>query len=81
MLYPRLRAGVRAATSMTLGAIVFAVGVPGVYYLRDGSAAFDDYTALLAFPAAAILLVSGPVILWRARRQAVAGDSATCSER
>jgi hypothetical protein len=68
ILYPHLRAGLRAAVSMTLGAIVFVIGVPGVYYLRDGSAAFDHYTALLAFPAAAILLVSGPVILWRARR-------------
>jgi hypothetical protein len=68
LLYPLLRAGVRAATSMTLGAIVCAVGFPGVYYIADGSAAFDHYTALLAFPAAVILLVSGPVILWRTRR-------------
>jgi uncharacterized protein len=68
LLYPRLRAGVRAATSMTLGAIVCAVGFPGVYYIADGSAAFDHYTALLALPAALILLVSGPVILWRTRR-------------
>jgi hypothetical protein len=68
LLYPHLRAGLRATTSMTLGAIVFAVGVPGVYYIADGSAAFDHYTALLAFPAAVILLVSGPVILWRTRR-------------
>ena len=68
IIYPRLRAGLRAAVSMTLGAIVFVVGVPGVYYLRDGTAAFDHYTALVAFPAAAILLISGPVILWRARR-------------
>ena len=68
ILYPHLRAGVRAATSMTLGAIVFVVGVPGVYYLLDGSAAFDHYTALLALPAGIILLASGPVILWNARR-------------
>ena len=53
---------------MTLGAIVFVVGVPGVYYLLDGSAAFDHYTALLALPAGIILLASGPVILWNARR-------------
>jgi hypothetical protein len=68
LLYPHLRAGLRAATSMTLGAIVFAVGFPGVYYIADGSADFDHYTALLAFPAALILLASGPVILWRTRR-------------
>ena len=36
--YPRLRAGVRATTAMTLGAIAITVGVPGVYYLLDGSA-------------------------------------------
>ena len=81
LLYPRLRAGVRAATSMTLGAIVCAVGFPGVYYIADGSAAFDHYTALLAFPAALILLVSGPVILWRTRRVGGAGDVATRSGR
>jgi hypothetical protein len=69
LLGPRARAGVRAATYMTLGAIVFAVGVPGIYYLREGSAAFDHYTALLAFPAGVILLASGPVILWNARRK------------
>jgi hypothetical protein len=68
VLYPYLRAGVRAATSITLGVIVCAVGFPGVYYIADGSAAFDHYTALLAFAAAVILLVLGPVILWRTRR-------------
>jgi hypothetical protein len=68
LVYPRVRAGLRAAISITLGAIVVAVGVPGVYYLADGSAAFDHYTALLAFPAAAILIASGLVTLWRARR-------------
>src|SRR6266536_562273 len=37
-LYPRLRSGARAATAMTLGAIAITVGIPGVYYLLDGSA-------------------------------------------
>jgi uncharacterized protein len=68
LIGPRLRAGLRAATYMTLGAILFAVGAPGVYYLADGSAEFDHYTALLAFPAALTLLASGPVILWKARK-------------
>ena len=68
VVYPFLRAGLRAATSMTLGAIAFAVGFPGVYYIADGSAAFDHYTALLAIPAGLMLLASGPVILWRTRR-------------
>jgi hypothetical protein len=68
VLGPRLRAGLRAATYMTLGAIVFVVGVPGVYYLTEGLASFDDYSALLAFPAGLILLGSGPVVLWKARK-------------
>ncbi|HET9287601.1 MAG TPA: CocE/NonD family hydrolase [Gaiella sp.] len=69
VVYPRLRAGLRAATAMTLGAIVVVIGAPGVYYLRDGSAAFDHYTALLGFPAGLILLASGPMTLWKARRR------------
>ena len=68
-LYPRLRAGVRAATAMTLGAIAIAVGIPGVYYLLDGSASGDHFTGLLAIVAGAILLVIGPVTLWKARRR------------
>jgi hypothetical protein len=47
---------------------VFVVGVPGAYYLSDGSAAFDDYAALLAFPAGLLLLAVGLVTLWQARR-------------
>ena len=69
VLYPRLWAGARAATALALGAITFAIGVPGAYYLHDGTAQGDHYTALLAFVAAGILLVLGPAILWRARRR------------
>jgi uncharacterized protein len=47
-VYPRLRAGVRAVTAMTLGAIAITVGVPGTYYLLQGSASGDHYTGLLA---------------------------------
>ena len=68
LIGPHLRAGLRAATYMTLGVLVFVVGVPGVYYLSDGVAEFDHYTALLAFPAGLMLLASGPVILWKARK-------------
>jgi hypothetical protein len=67
--YPRLPAGLRAATSLTLAALALAVGVPGAYFILDGTAQGDHYTALLAFVGAAILLVLGPVILWRARRR------------
>ena len=67
-LYPRLRAGVRAASAMTFGAIGVALGAPGVYYLLDGSASGDHYTGLLAILAGLALFVSGPVTLWKARR-------------
>jgi hypothetical protein len=68
-IYPWLRAGLRAATSLVLGALSFAVGVPGAYFLLDGTAQGDHYTALLAFVGATIFLALGPVILWRARRR------------
>ena len=55
-IYPRLRAGVRAATAMTLGALAVTVGIPAVYYLLDGSASGDHYTGLLAIIAGAVLL-------------------------
>ena len=66
-IYPRLRAGVRAATAMTLGAIAITVGAPGAYYLLDGSATGDHYTGLLAIVAGAVLLLIGPVTLWKGR--------------
>jgi hypothetical protein len=68
LVYPRVRAGGRAYMSMTLGALAVAVGVPGAYRLADGGASGDDYTGPLALVAGVVLLVAGPVILWRARR-------------
>jgi pimeloyl-ACP methyl ester carboxylesterase len=67
-LYPRLRAGARAAVAMTVGAIGITFGVPGAYYLQHGAASGDHYTGLLAIVAGAALLLSAPVILWKARR-------------
>src|SRR3954447_17650645 len=66
--YPRLRAGLRAGVAMTLGAIGITFGVPGAYYLLHGSASGDHYSGLLAIVAGAVLLLSGPVTLWKARR-------------
>lgn len=68
-VYPRLRAGARAATAMTFGLLGIATGVPGAYYLADGTASGDHYTGLLALAAGVVLLASGPVTLWRARRR------------
>ncbi len=68
VIYPRLRAGVRAAVAMTFGALGIAIGFPGVYYLLDGSASGAHYSGLLAIAAGAVLLATGPVTLWRSRR-------------
>ncbi len=65
--YPRVRAGFRAALAMTFGAIGVTTGIPGAYYLSQGSASGDDYTGLIALAAAALLVLAGPVILWKAR--------------
>jgi hypothetical protein len=68
-IYPRLRAGARAATALTLGAIGIAIGAPSAYYLMDGSASGDHYSGLLTILAGGGLLVSGTVTLWKARRR------------
>jgi hypothetical protein len=54
---------------MTLGALGITVGIPGVYYLLDGSGSGDHFTGLLAILGGAVLLVIGPVTLWTARRR------------
>src|SRR5215207_204455 len=68
LLYPHLRAGLRASLAMTMGAIGIAFGIPGAYYLLHDSATGDHYSGLLAIVAGAGLLLSGPVTLWNARR-------------
>jgi len=66
--YPRLRAGLRAITAMTFGALAVAIGVPAAYSFLDGSTSGDEFTGLLAIVAGVSLLVLGPVTLWKARR-------------
>lgn len=69
VLYPRVRAGLRAALAMTCGALGIAFGVPSAYWLLEGEASGDHYTTgLLTIAAGALLLLAGPVVLWRARR-------------
>lgn len=68
VVYVRLRAGLRAIVTMTLGALGIVIGAPSTYYLRQGAVAGDQYTGLLALVAGAFLLLAGPVILWRSRR-------------
>ena len=67
-VYPHLRAGVRATVAMTLGALGMVIGTPAAYYLRHGAVEGDLYTGLLALVAGVVLLLAGPVILWRSRR-------------
>ncbi len=67
-VYLRLRAGARAVVVMTLGALGIVIGIPAAYYLRHGAVEGDLYTGLLALVAGVVLLLAGPVILWRSRR-------------
>jgi hypothetical protein len=67
-LYPRLRAGARAATAATFGALGLAVGFPGLYHVYDGSASGDHWTGLAAIAAGLVLLAVAPVVLWRSRK-------------
>jgi alpha/beta superfamily hydrolase len=67
-VYPRLRAGARAVVAMTLGALGVALAAPAAYYLRTGGIQGDHHTGLLAGLAGVLLLLTGPVTLWRHRR-------------
>ena len=66
--YPRLPAAARAATAMTVGALGLAIGFPGAYYLLAGSASGAHFSGILAIAAGALLVLSGPVTLWKSRR-------------
>jgi pimeloyl-ACP methyl ester carboxylesterase len=67
-LYPRLRAGVRAWLSMTLGALALFISAPGIYNISKGIGAGDDYTGALAIVAGVVLFAAGPMVLWRHRK-------------
>jgi hypothetical protein len=67
-LYPRLRAGARAATAAIFGALGLAAGFPGLYHVYDGSASGDHWTGLAAIAAGLVLLAAAPVVLWSSRK-------------
>jgi uncharacterized protein len=67
-LYPRLRAGLRAALALFLGLFGVVTGIEAVYYLDAGSLSGDDYTGLAAIPAGLLLIGIGASTLWRSRR-------------
>ncbi len=67
-VYPRLPAAGRAATAMTVGGVAIGIGFPGAYYALDGSASGAHYSGLVAIAAGVVLVLSGPVTLWKSRR-------------
>ena len=68
-LYPRLRAGLRAAVALTFGVLGIAFGIPSAYWLLEGEASGDHYTTgTLTIVGGAVLVGTGLVVLWRSRR-------------
>jgi uncharacterized protein len=68
-LYPRLRAGARAAWAIFVGlfALVAGLATSGSHALGEGPAG-DDYTGLLAVLAGGVLAAFGTVTLWGSRK-------------
>jgi dienelactone hydrolase len=66
--FPRLRGGAQAALALTLGLLGAAGAVEGVYYAQEVGPSGDDFTSLLAAPAAVTLLAVCGAALWRSRR-------------
>jgi uncharacterized protein len=66
--YPRLRGGRRAVLAIASGILGVAAGLEAVHYTREVGASGDDFTGLLALPAALTLLGVGAAELWRSRR-------------
>ena len=67
-LLPRLAAGARAATLLLLTPLAVSLGAEAVYFWGQTGLSGDDYTGLLAIPAAAALLGVAAADLWRSRR-------------
>jgi hypothetical protein len=66
--YARLRPGVRATGALLAGFFGVLSGSEAVYYSRAVGASGDDYTGLLAIPAALLLLGVGALTLWTSRK-------------
>jgi uncharacterized protein len=68
-IYPRLRAGARAASALTVGlfGVVMGASEAGYYSLAEGPSG-DDFTGLLAIPAGLTLIAIGTITLWTSRR-------------
>jgi hypothetical protein len=69
LIYPRLRAGLRALLALMLGIFGIVGGVEAFYYAREVGASGDDYTGFLSIPAGLLLVGTGLATLWRTRRR------------
>ncbi len=68
VVYPRLRAGARAALALAFGVFGIAYGIEAVYYTMNGGPSGDDFTGWLSLAAGLVLVGLGAVTLWRTRR-------------
>jgi hypothetical protein len=66
--WPRLPGAGRGAVALVVGVLGLATTVEAVYYTRAVGPSGDDFTGLLAIPAALLLLGLGATTLWRTRR-------------
>jgi hypothetical protein len=69
-VYPRLRAGARAAAALTAGTLMIVAGtVDGLRHVAVDRLAGDDATAIVAAVAGGLLVAFGAAVLWRSRRR------------
>ena len=69
VLYPRMRAGLRATLAIFVGLFALASGIAtSVLHAFGEGASGDDYTGVLAAVGGATLVALGDVTLWRSRK-------------
>jgi hypothetical protein len=69
IVYPRVRAGARAAAVLVCAPLAIVAGVvDGARHVAVDRLSGDDFTALLALVAGIVLAVLGARVLWRSRR-------------
>jgi pimeloyl-ACP methyl ester carboxylesterase len=66
VLYPRLRAGWRAALAVGLGTLIAAAGAMHVAHTIIDAPERSDFTGILATVAGVLLIALGVVVAWRA---------------
>lgn len=65
-VYPRVRAGIRAAIALSLGILITAAGAMHVAHAIIDEAELSDFTGILTAAAGAVLMVLGVAVAWRA---------------